>query len=103
MERTSWRNPPASGYKRPAERKFYVWRDRHISYGARAVDSGRRAEHPWRWLCTLCDPPSYGFRSKPGGWQAIMRTAMPRHFFVRAAHHRWVARNRPLSGKTEIS
>lgn len=86
------RNPPGTNYQRPVERKFYVWRDRHIRYHDRFSESHGWVEaYPWRWMCTLCDPPSYGFRSKAGAWRAIMAVSMPRHFRVRDQHHTWVA------------
>ena len=92
---TSWRNPPSTNYRRPTERRFYVWRDRFILYGKGGyAESHGWGEYPWRWLCTMCDPPSYGFRAKRNGWQSIMTVTLPRHMRVRAAHHRWVAGHR---------
>lgn len=85
--RTSMRNPPSTKYQRPAERKFYVWQDRFITYGLN--DRGWE-KRPWRWLCTMCEPPSYGFRSKKGAWNSIMTVSLPRHMFVRKCHHEHV-------------
>lgn len=94
MRRRSVRNPPSAGYERPLERKFYVWQDRVISYGTRFAAERGREVHPWRWLCTMCDPPVAGFRCQKGAWEKIMTVSMPRHFLVRHYHHAWVARNR---------
>jgi hypothetical protein len=91
MQRTSLRNPPSTKYQRPIERKFFIWRDRSICWGKAWADDHNREERPWRWCCTFCNPPSYGFRCKKGAWQAIINTSMPRHFFVRQDHHHWVA------------
>lgn len=84
---TSRRNPPSTSHVRPAERKFYVWRDRYIRYDPHP----RRGKGLWRWCCTLCDPPSYGSRSGPGGWEKIMTVSMPRHFAIRRHHHKIVS------------
>lgn len=75
---------------RPAERKFYVWQDRS-AFPAEFADSHNMERHPWRWLCTLCDPPAGGYRTRKGAWHDIMTISMPRHFFVRAQHHKVVA------------
>lgn len=91
MKQTSWRNPPSTGYTRPAERKFYVWQDRFITYSPRDVARGKRGKHPWRWLCTMCDPPSTGFRCRPGAHRDIMTVTLPRHMFVRRYHHKIVS------------
>jgi hypothetical protein len=90
MERTSTRNPPSTNYQRPKKRKFFIWRDRCISYSgdSYAVRHGWERS-PWRWCCTFCNPPTYGFRSKQGAWHAIMTISMPRHFAVRQGHHHW--------------
>ena len=81
---TSLRYPPSAGYQRPSQRRFFVWQDRFIRY--------RDGHRPWRWCCTLCEPPSFGFRSLPGGWARIMTGTLPRHLSVRNFHHRHVAR-----------
>lgn len=97
-KQTSQRNPPSTGYQRPTERKFYIWEDRHISYsGYSSYAEGKWGPHPWRWLCTICDPPAYGFRARRGAYQRIIAQTMPRHFAVRRYHHEWAAR-RPLKG-----
>lgn len=95
MVRTSTRNPPSTGYRRPTERKFYIWQDRFIYWGKGWSRSHNRDERPWRWMCTLCEPPSYGFRCKKGAWLAIMTISMPRHFAVRHYHHEHVRREHP--------
>lgn len=92
---TSQRNPPSTGHHRPTERKFYVWQDRFIYYGGyRTYREGRWGRHPWRWMCTFCDPPAYGFRARQGAFNAIITKTMPRHFAVRHYHHEWAARRR---------
>jgi len=92
MQRTSTRNPPSTNYQRPTERKFFIWRDRCLEHDERYMQKYNLERAPWRWCCTFCDPPSYGFRSKLGAWQAIINTSMPRHFFVRHYHHQHAAR-----------
>jgi hypothetical protein len=89
MKQTSHRNPPQTGYHRPTERKFYVWQDQFNSYGGySAYADGRWGLHPWRWMCTMCDPPAYGFRARRGAYHAIMTQVMPDHL----ARHRKEAR-----------
>jgi hypothetical protein len=85
------RNPPATGYERPVERKFWIWQDRVIDYGEEFSRRHDWERHPWRWLCTLCDPPAQGFRARKGAHQAILTVSMPRHFAVRRDHHRLTA------------
>jgi hypothetical protein len=92
VKRSSLRYPPSTGYRRPAVRRFYVWEDRCITYG---YSEGKWGRHPWRWCCTHCDPPAFGFRAKAGAFEAIM-AHMPRHFQRRAAHHRWARTRRPV-------
>lgn len=92
MERTSRRNPPATGYQRPLERKFWIWRDRSIGYDDAFARRHGWERHPWRWMCTLCDPPAYGFRSRQGAFRAILTVSMPGHFRRRRQHHEWAAR-----------
>lgn len=104
MEKTSARYPPSTGYHRPAERKFYVWQDTLIDYrGYSAYADGRWGRHPWRWLCTLCEPPSYGFRARTGAQQAIVAVSLPHHMRVRRSHHEWVRRNRCSTATSAIS
>lgn len=92
-------NPPSTGYTRPTDRRFYVWQDRHIYYGGyRNYREGKWGLHPWRWMCTLCDPPSYGFQARAGAYQRIITSTMPTHFQRRQAHHRWAA-SRPAGRK----
>jgi hypothetical protein len=88
VNQTSSRYPPSAGYRRPTERKFYVWQDRFIAHG---WNRGWE-KHPWRWCCTMCEPPSFGFRSRRGAWAAIMTVSYPRHMFVRGQHHAWAAK-----------
>ena len=83
-ERTSLRYPAQTGHQRPRQRRFFVWRDPHIRY--------RSGHRPWRWCCTLCEPPSFGFRSLPGAWARIITVSLPRHMAVRGQHHQHVAR-----------
>ena len=102
MIQRSVRNPPSAGYARPQKPGFYVWQDRHLTFPPSMVRAGKRSAHPWRWLCTFCDPPVAGYRCRAGAWRSIIETAMPRHFFVRAQHHDWVARNRrPAKSTTD--
>lgn len=94
--RRSWANPPSTGYQRPAERRFYIWQDRRMDYrGYSAYREGKWGRHPWRWLCTYCDPPASGFQARSGAFQRIISTSMPKHFERRQAHHRWAARKPP--------
>jgi hypothetical protein len=96
MNQTSWANPPSTGHRKPTVRKFYIWQERHISYaGTSRYSEGRWERHPWRWLCTFCDPPAAGFRARRGAFQAIIQTSMPKHFEHRQAHHAWAARKPP--------
>lgn len=90
MVKTSTRYPPSTGYRKPTKRKFYVWEDRHIIYGNWGLQHGW-TWHPWRWCCTLCEPPAFGFRAR-GGYAAVM-AFMPHHFARRQAHHDWTRRN----------
>lgn len=90
-KQTSFRNPPSTNYERPTERKFYVWQDRAICWSEEFARKHDRERHPWRWLCTFCDPPTAGFRTRKGAFNSIMTSSMPRHFFVRRAHHKWAA------------
>jgi hypothetical protein len=87
----TWSNPPSTNFQRPKERKFYVWQDRHLNYGAAAARRRGWEQHPWRWLCTLCDPPTGGMRVQKGAWERIMTVSMPCHFRVRRYHHAHVA------------
>lgn len=77
-------NPPSTGFIRPAERKFFIWRHPFLS------------TEPWLWMCTLCDPPSRGWRSQPDAFRKIIEISMPHHFRVRHQHHKWVRRHRPV-------
>lgn len=95
MKQRSRRNPPSTDYQRPTVRRFYIWQDRHIVYERRFAEHRGWGQQPWRWMCTFCDPPSYGFRSRKGAWAAILNTSMPRHFRVKHYHHRRVARGEP--------
>jgi hypothetical protein len=100
MTRTVWTNPPSTGYKRPKAAKFYVWQDRLLDYsGYGAYRQGRWERHPWRWLCTYCDPPATGFVASKGAFERIMRTSKPRHFEHRRSHHRYVASYRRTHAK----
>jgi hypothetical protein len=90
-KQVTWRNPPSTGHARPAERKFYVWQDRCIKYGDKFAEARGWELRPWRWLCTMCDPPACGFRVKKGAWEKIMTVSMPHHFRVRGQHHKHVA------------
>jgi len=90
----TWANPPSTNYERPTERKFYVWQDRHLNYGQAFAERHGWERYPWRWLCTMCDPPVGGCRVKKGAWKKIIETSMPRHFFVRGQHHKHVAMTR---------
>lgn len=94
--RTTIRNPPSSNYQRPAERKFWVWRDENRVYmrGYGTAYGRGRPVHMWRWLCTLCDPPASGCRTMPGAWEKIITVSMPHHFQVRHQHHQHVGRSR---------
>lgn len=65
---------------RTTRRKFRVWEDREAGC--------------WRWECTMCHPPSYGYRTTNDAWYRIMTVSMPRHFFVRRYHHEHVRRTR---------
>lgn len=87
----AFRNPPSTGYTRPAERKFYVWQDRRAAFDDSFAERHGWEKHPWRWLCTLCDPPTEGYRVKKGAWEKIMTVSMPRHFKVRDSHHKVMA------------
>ena len=89
MNRRSEKYPPSTGFKKPDKPGFYVWRDPFIRYTQR-----KWARAPWRWCCTLCEPPSFGFRSMSGAWAKIIGVSMPNHFASRATHHRHVARAR---------
>jgi len=89
--KTSVLYPPSTGYRRPPKRKFYVWRDRAISYRHYRQYPEDWELHPWRWCCTLCDPPAFGFRARKGAFEAVMTISMPHHFYRRRAHHRWAA------------
>lgn len=85
------RNPPQTNYQRPTERKFYIWQDRHIDYsGYGQYQHGKWGRHPWRWMCTYCEPPSTGFLASKGAFQRIIKTSMPQHFKHRRSHHRYV-------------
>jgi len=84
--------PPATGYERPQVRRFWIWEDRTISYRDGTARRRGWGQHPWRWCCTFCDPPAFGFRAREGAWQAIVTISMPRHFRVRYCHHQYVAR-----------
>ncbi len=90
--RWSKRNPPSTGYQRPEERKFFIWQDRTIDYGNAAKRRGWE-RHPWRWLCTMCEPPAQGFRVQKGAWQRIITVSLPHHFRTCGQHHDWVAGN----------
>lgn len=87
----TWSNPPSTNYEKPVERKFFVWQDRHIAYGPEGAEKHGWELHPWRWMCTLCEPPTRGFRSKKGAWEKIMTVSMPQHFRARKYHHAHVA------------
>lgn len=91
---TSRRNPPSTRYVRPTERKFYIWQDRGIRWDSAFARKRGLESRPWRWCCTLCDPPSYGYRTQKGAFQLILKVSMPRHMFVRQQHHEHVARTR---------
>lgn len=93
---TSTRNPPSTGYVRPTEHKFFIWQDRFIHYEDDFAYKRNWETHPWRWCCTLCDPPSYGFRAKRGAWRAIIDISMRRHFLVRHYHHEHVLKTHKL-------
>jgi hypothetical protein len=95
-KQTTTRNPPSTNYQKPTERKFYIWRHRYLRYGHSLRTDRGWGDYPWLWMCTLCDPPSYGWRSRAGGWQAIISTSMPRHFAHKRAHHQWVSEHRSL-------
>lgn len=90
--RTSNRYPPSTGYQRPTRRKFYVWRDPFIRY--RGSQRQQWGDAPWRWCCTMCEPPSFGFRCKPPAWERIMTVSLPHHLRVLHYHHEW-ARKKP--------
>ncbi len=91
VRQKSRRWPPSTGYERPTERRFYVWQDRRVTYALDFSRKYRWERHPWRWLCTMCDPPSEGCRVQQGAWLKIITISMPRHFAVRYAHHKHVA------------
>lgn len=84
------RNPHQTRYERPQTAKFWIWKDTSIRYGAWFAREHGWDTSPWRWCCTFCEPPSYGFRVKQGAYLAIINGAMPRHFERRHAHHRHV-------------
>jgi hypothetical protein len=88
---TSWRWPPSTRHERPEERRFYIWQDPHIDYSDGFARNHGWERRPWRWCCTLCDPPACGFQVKKGAWNRIMTSTMPRHFRVRQGHHRHTA------------
>lgn len=90
MIRTSLRNPPSTGYRRPQKRRFYVWRCR-MTY--------RRPGHTfWRWCCTLCEPPAYGARTTSDAWYRIISQSLPEHMESRRGHHYYVYRNFTRNG-----
>lgn len=84
MQHTSARYPVQTQYQRPRQRKFWVWRCRLTHY--------RRDRSAWRWCCTMCEPPSYGFRTAKDGWLKIITVSYPNHMRHRYHHHRWVMR-----------
>jgi hypothetical protein len=91
VRRSSAHWPPSTGYTRPTERKFYIWQDRLTRRDP--VFAARRGWgiYAWRWCCTLCDPPAFGHQVRAGAQQRILNQTMPRHMFVRQAHHKHVA------------
>lgn len=92
IPKTTLRYPRQTGHQRPQQRLFFIWRDPHIRY--------RQGHRPWRWCCTLCEPPSFGFRSRPGAWARIITVTLPRHMRVRRQHHAWVKKNQiPPGGR----
>lgn len=88
---TSHRYPFQTHYQRPQQRKFWVWRCRVTHY--------RRDRSAWRWCCTLCEPPTYGFRTRPDAWFRIMTISMPNHMRRLRQHHQFVARHKPEAGR----
>lgn len=86
--------PHQTGYQRPEQRKFWVWRCRVTRY--------RPGHSAWRWCCTLCEPPTFGYRTVADGWFRIITESMPRHMRNRRQHHQWVARVKPDGRRAHI-